>query len=65
MALILINSLLARFGEIAYPIAPGGVSLYLQEKLQPDEVHASHCTDLNSKIALSQVANLKEVGVGD
>ena len=36
----------------------------LEEKLQPDEVHACHCTDLNSKMALSQVANLKVVGVG-
>lgn len=34
------------------------------KKLQPDEVHTCHCTDLNSKIALANVANLKEVGVG-
>jgi 7,8-dihydropterin-6-yl-methyl-4-(beta-D-ribofuranosyl)aminobenzene 5'-phosphate synthase len=30
----------------------------------PDCVHACHCTDLNSKIALSQVVDLEEVGVG-
>ena len=39
-------------------------TLGYMKKLQPNEVHACHCTDLNSKIALSQVVNLKEVGVG-
>jgi len=34
------------------------------KNLEPDEVHACHCTDLNSKIALSHAVNLKEVGVG-
>jgi len=34
------------------------------EALQPECVHACHCTDLASKIALSQVVRLKEVGVG-
>jgi len=34
------------------------------EKIKPREVHACHCTDLKSKIALSQVVNIKEVGVG-
>ena len=33
-------------------------------KIKPHEVHACHCTDLKSKIALSKVVNLKEVGVG-
>jgi 7,8-dihydropterin-6-yl-methyl-4-(beta-D-ribofuranosyl)aminobenzene 5'-phosphate synthase len=32
--------------------------------LRPDLVHACHCTDLSSKIALSGVVDLKEVGVG-
>lgn len=32
--------------------------------LCPEAVHACHCTDLASKIALSRVVNLKEVGVG-
>ncbi|MCP4718701.1 MAG: MBL fold metallo-hydrolase [Desulfobacteraceae bacterium] len=32
--------------------------------LNPDAVHACHCTDLGSKIALSRVADVKEVGVG-
>ncbi len=36
---------------------------YLQE-LQPGVVRACHCTDLNSKIALSTVVNIQEVGVG-
>ena len=40
-----------------------GTLKYL-EKIKPYEVHACHCTDLKSKIALSQVTNLKEVGVG-
>ena len=40
-----------------------GTLEYMAE-LQPTEVHACHCTDLNSKIALSKVVNLKEVGVG-
>ncbi len=33
-------------------------------KLQPRTVHACHCTDLDSKIALAGAVNLKEVGVG-
>lgn len=40
-----------------------GTLKYL-ERIKPYEVHACHCTDLKSKIALSQVTNLKEVGVG-
>lgn len=40
-----------------------GTISYL-EKLQPEAVHACHCTDLPSKIALSSVICLKEVGVG-
>lgn len=32
--------------------------------LQPQLVHACHCTDLNSKIALSKVVDLEETGVG-
>jgi 7,8-dihydropterin-6-yl-methyl-4-(beta-D-ribofuranosyl)aminobenzene 5'-phosphate synthase len=34
------------------------------QKLKSKELHACHCVDLDSKIALSTVANLKEVGVG-
>lgn len=33
-------------------------------KLNMKSLYACHCTDLNSKIKLSSVANLKEVGVG-
>ena len=40
-----------------------GTLEYMAE-LQPTEVHACHCTDLDSKIALSKIVNLKEVGVG-
>ena len=39
-------------------------TLEYMKKLNPTQMHACHCTDLNSKIALSKVANLKEVGVG-
>jgi len=39
-------------------------TLEYMKKLEPNEVHACHCTDLNSKIALSKVVNLREVGVG-
>ena len=39
-------------------------TLDYMKKLQPREIHACHCTDLNSKIALSRVVNLREVGVG-
>jgi len=39
-------------------------TLEFMKKLKPKEVHACHCTDLKSKIALSKVVNLKEVGVG-
>jgi len=34
------------------------------EKVKAKKIHACHCVDLDSKIALSKVANLKEVGVG-
>jgi 7,8-dihydropterin-6-yl-methyl-4-(beta-D-ribofuranosyl)aminobenzene 5'-phosphate synthase len=34
------------------------------EELGPNKLHASHCTDLHSKIALSRVADIEEVGVG-
>lgn len=34
------------------------------EKLSPDFLYASHCTDLEAKIALSRVANLCELRVG-
>jgi 7,8-dihydropterin-6-yl-methyl-4-(beta-D-ribofuranosyl)aminobenzene 5'-phosphate synthase len=40
-----------------------GTLKYMKE-LNPKQMHACHCTDLNAKIALSQVVNLKEVGVG-
>lgn len=32
--------------------------------INPTYIHASHCTDLRSKIALAQGANIQEVGVG-
>jgi len=41
----------------------GGTLEYI-EKLRLSALHACHCTDLRSKIALSRVANLKETGVG-
>jgi 7,8-dihydropterin-6-yl-methyl-4-(beta-D-ribofuranosyl)aminobenzene 5'-phosphate synthase len=34
------------------------------KRLQPQTLHACHCTDLKSKIALAAVANVEEVGVG-
>jgi len=40
-----------------------GTLEYMKE-LQPGTVHAAHCTDLNSKMALSQVVDMREVGVG-
>jgi len=40
-----------------------GTLEYLK-KLGPGCVRACHCTDLNSKIELSKVCRLKEVGVG-
>ena len=39
-------------------------TLEYMKSLNPRSVHACHCTDLNSKIELSKVVNLKEVGVG-
>lgn len=39
-------------------------TLEYMKKLGPKQMYACHCTDLNSKIALSKVVNLKEVGVG-
>lgn len=39
-------------------------TLEYMKKLNPKQMHACHCTDLNSKIALSKVVNIKEVGVG-
>ncbi len=40
-----------------------GTIAYFKD-LSPINVHACHCTDLASKIALSRVCNIKEVGVG-
>jgi 7,8-dihydropterin-6-yl-methyl-4-(beta-D-ribofuranosyl)aminobenzene 5'-phosphate synthase len=40
-----------------------GTMAYM-EALNLTSLHACHCTDLRSKIALSTVANLEEVGVG-
>ena len=40
-----------------------GTKNYLDE-INPEVVHASHCTDLESKIELAEVVNIKEVGVG-
>lgn len=34
------------------------------EKIKLTNLHACHCTDLKSKIALSKVSNIEEVGVG-
>jgi len=34
------------------------------KSLRPGCVHACHCTNLNSKVALSKVVDIKEVGVG-
>ena len=40
-----------------------GTLEYMKE-LNPKQMHACHCTDFNSKVALSKVVNLKEAGVG-
>ncbi len=34
------------------------------ETIKPKYIHPCHCTDLNSKIAISKVANVKSVGSG-
>lgn len=39
-------------------------TLDYMKKLNPKTMHPSHCTDLKSKIALSTVTNVEEVGVG-
>jgi len=39
-------------------------TLEYMKKLNPKQMHACHCTDLYSKIALSKIVNLKEAGVG-
>lgn len=39
-------------------------TLEYMKDLNPKQLHACHCTDLDSKIALSGVVNLKAVGVG-
>ncbi|MCF8001648.1 MAG: MBL fold metallo-hydrolase [Halanaerobiales bacterium] len=41
----------------------GKTKQYIKE-LNLEKLHACHCTDLKSKIELSKIANLKEVGVG-
>jgi len=40
-----------------------GTVAYFDEN-RPVVIHACHCTDLQSKIALSKVSNIQEVGVG-
>ncbi len=39
-------------------------TLDYMKKLNPKAIHACHCTDLRSKIALAGVANLDEIGSG-
>jgi len=39
-------------------------TLEYMKQTRPAALHACHCTDLDSKIALAGVANLKEVGAG-
>ncbi len=39
-------------------------TLDYMKDVKPDVIHACHCTDLASKIALAGVGNVKEVGVG-
>jgi 7,8-dihydropterin-6-yl-methyl-4-(beta-D-ribofuranosyl)aminobenzene 5'-phosphate synthase len=39
-------------------------TLEYMKQLKPASVHACHCTDLKSKIALSGIVHLQEVGVG-
>lgn len=39
-------------------------TLEYMKKINPEKIHACHCTDLPAKIALAGVADLKEVGVG-
>ena len=39
-------------------------TLNYMDKIQPESIYACHCTDLKSKIELSKVTNLKEVGSG-
>ncbi len=39
-------------------------TLAYMDALSPTAVHACHCTDLRSKVALAGVVELKEVGVG-
>lgn len=49
-------------------LQPGDVQLQktleYMKQLKPAAVHACHCTDLKSKIALSGIVRLQEVGVG-
>ena len=40
-----------------------GTADYLAS-IHPEEVHACHCTDLRSKMALGKVINIREVGCG-
>lgn len=40
-----------------------GTKKYL-ESISPQEIHPAHCTDLQSKLELSKVLNIKEVGLG-
>jgi 7,8-dihydropterin-6-yl-methyl-4-(beta-D-ribofuranosyl)aminobenzene 5'-phosphate synthase len=46
------------------PAAQMRGTLDYMKTLNPDAVHACHCTDLNARIELARVVNLEEVGVG-
>jgi 7,8-dihydropterin-6-yl-methyl-4-(beta-D-ribofuranosyl)aminobenzene 5'-phosphate synthase len=46
------------------PVAQLEGTLSYFRQLRPRCLHACHCTDLKSKVALAQVAPLEEVGVG-
>ena len=59
-----VNSLAIKIIRAYPPAEQLQGTLEYMKSLNPRVVHACHCTDLNSKIELSKVVNLKEVGVG-
>ena len=59
-----VNSLAIKIIRAYPPAEQLQGTLEYMKSLNPRVVHACHCTDLNSKIELSKVVNLKKVGVG-
>ena len=59
-----INDIIGGFHLLNPPQSQVEGTVAFFRQLEPKNLHACHCTDLSSKIALAEVAPLKEAGAG-